>query len=92
MTVKTKPQRRPAHSRPGTRTRQRVSSDRLGLRPGAAAEPAPVTPRSERERRLEEVVLTTWAALNAGHPIECPVCGGALTAASGCAGCGSRLT
>ena len=33
----------------------------------------------DRERRLEEVVLTTWAALAAGHPVECPVCGGALT-------------
>ncbi len=45
----------------------------------------------ERERRLEEVVLTTWAALAAGHPVECPVCGGALTAAKGCRSCGSHL-
>ncbi len=45
----------------------------------------------ERERRLEEVVLTTWAALAAGHPVECPVCGGALTAADGCRSCGSHL-
>jgi hypothetical protein len=45
----------------------------------------------ERERRLEEVVLTTWAALAAGHPVECPVCGGALTAATGCRSCGSHL-
>lgn len=45
----------------------------------------------ERERRLEEVVLTTWAALASGHPVECPVCGGALTAKDGCRSCGSHL-
>ena len=45
----------------------------------------------DRERRLEEVVLTTWAALAAGHPVECPVCGGALQPTTGCKGCGSHL-
>ena len=49
------------------------------------------TQGKERERRLEEVVLTTWAALAAGHPVECPVCGGALTATKGCRSCGSHL-
>lgn len=49
------------------------------------------TTGEERERRLEEVVLTTWAALAAGHPVECPVCGGALSATTGCNRCGSTL-
>lgn len=48
--------------------------------------------RDEGQRRLEEVMLTTWAALLAGHPVECPVCGGPLTAAHGCRSCGSRLS
>jgi hypothetical protein len=46
----------------------------------------------EPEPPLDDVVLTTWAALLAGHPVECPVCGGPLTAAQGCSGCGARLT
>ena len=82
------------------RTRQRrgggaIAADRLfeiGARPAGPPQAAPLADRGERERRLEEVMLTTWAALNAGHPVECPVCSGPLTAADGCRSCGSRLS
>lgn len=76
-------QRRPERRRRRTgpdRSMERLFDSALGSTRG-----------KERERRLEEVVLTTWAALASGHPVECPVCGGALTAAEGCRGCGSHL-
>lgn len=73
--------RRPATRRRGAdRSMERLFDATLGSTRG-----------KERERRLEEVVLTTWAALASGHPVECPVCGGALTAADGCRSCGSHL-
>lgn len=56
-----------------------------------AAHPAqPVSP--DGADRIEEVLLTTWAALGAGHPVECPVCTGTMTAAKGCRDCGARLS
>jgi hypothetical protein len=84
--IKRAPQRRSGRDqvrrrRVGTdRSMERLFDSTLGTTRG-----------KERERRLEEVVLTTWAALASGHPVECPVCGGALTAAAGCRGCGSHL-
>ena len=41
---------------------------------------------------LEDVILGAWEDLLAGGPAECPVCGGQLHAAGGCAGCGSDLS
>ena len=95
MSTATKPNRRPAHVSPTRKRRTRTPdghgpprlSESAQLRLDGSAEG-----RGERDRRLEEVVLTTWAALVAGHPVECPVCGGPLTAARGCTGCGARLT
>jgi len=73
--------RTPARRRGDTdRSMESLFGDALGTTRG-----------KERERRLEEVVLTTWAALASGHPVECPVCGGALTAKAGCTSCGSHL-
>ena len=72
--------RSPRRRRGSDRSMERLFDDALGATRG-----------KERERRLEEVVLTTWAALASGHPVECPVCGGALTAAKGCRSCGSHL-
>jgi len=65
---------------------------KVGGRPAEPPQVAQVSARAERERRLEEVMLTTWAALNAGHPVECPVCNGPLTAEHGCRACGSHLS
>ena len=96
--IKRGPQRRAEtdrYSRPGPRRvrdegrRRRVGTDRSMERLFDST--LGDTRGKERERRLEEVVLTTWAALASGHPVECPVCGGALTAAKGCSGCGSHL-
>ena len=41
---------------------------------------------------LEDVVLGAWEDLVAGGPAECPVCGGQMRAAGGCAGCGADLS
>jgi hypothetical protein len=96
---KTARRRYPSERSRASRTRSRrggaIAADRLIETQGRLAEPsqaARAVVRGERERRLEEVMLTTWAALNAGHPVECPVCGGALTAADGCRACGSQLS
>jgi hypothetical protein len=62
-----------------------------GWRP-AARRTAPLGRPPKPDATLEDAVLTTWAALAAGHPVECPVCGGPLTAAEGCSRCGSRLS
>jgi hypothetical protein len=43
-------------------------------------------------RTLEDVVLKRWDELIASGRAECPICGGHLHAASGCAGCGSELS
>ena len=96
MKIARKASRRPQETakRHATRRRRGVALATEGLfRAGAGSSGlAQATLRSERDRRLEEVVLTTWAALNAGHPVECPVCQGPLTAADGCSNCGSRLS
>jgi hypothetical protein len=103
MSTASKRHRRPVHAattHDGRRRRGGTprTEPLFGAR-GAAASPAKgaaregsVPARAGERRRLEEVVLTTWAALAAGHPVECPVCGGPLTAADGCSSCGSRLT
>lgn len=86
--------RRPSPSSPRTRRRRGASLDTESLF-RAGGEPTRSTRaalKSERDRRLEEVLLTTWAALNAGHPVECPVCSGPLTASHGCRHCGSKLS
>jgi hypothetical protein len=77
--------RRPTRSR-GARRGVELSPQRLFDAAG------PVPKGIDREERLEEVVLTTWSALASGHPVECPVCSGPLTAEDGCSRCGSRLT
>lgn len=99
MKTADKTTRRRQHSARPSRARQRrggsIAAERLfkaGGRPAEAPQVAQVSARGERERRLEEVMLTTWAALNAGHPVECPVCSGPLTAAHGCRACGSHLS
>lgn len=61
-----------------TRARQRVR------RPEAGEE-------CRSEVTLESKMLTMWAALTAGYPVECPVCSGPLTAADGCSRCGTRI-
>ena len=70
----------PARRRGTDRSMERLFEGALGEARG-----------KDRERRLEEVVLTTWAALASGHPVECPVCGGALRPRTGCKSCGSHL-
>jgi hypothetical protein len=90
--------RRQRSARP-SRARQRRGGSRpaerlfkVSWRPAESPRVEQVGARGERERRLEEVMLTTWAALNSGHPVECPVCSGPLTAAHGCRACGSHLS
>ena len=103
MSTISKRGRRPDHVATGHGARRRRGGtpeagrlfDQASVSTGAGARRARSGERDsseERQRRLEEVVLTTWAALLAGHPVECPVCGGPLTAARGCSGCGSRLS
>jgi hypothetical protein len=86
--------RRPSPSSHGTRRRRGVSLATESLfRAGGESTPAMQSAQqSERDRRLEEVLLTTWAALKAGHPVECPVCSGPLTVSQGCRNCGSKLS
>ena len=98
--------RRPSHSATTHRSRRRrgvAPGSELPLRAteaslveaaanGKVSSPPGASPRPAPEPPLDDVVLTTWAALLAGHPVECPVCGGPLTAAQGCSGCGARLT
>lgn len=77
--------RRPGsvEQRPDLRRERAPVKRRPGAGPGAECVGEPT---------LESKLLTTWAALIAGYPVECPVCGGPLTAAHGCSRCGSRLT
>jgi hypothetical protein len=88
MTFETKFRpRRPgvAQGRAGLRRR---GDDRAGTCPEPRLWEEPETGSAT----LEEAVLTTFAALAAGHPVECPVCAGPLTLADGCRRCGSHLT
>jgi hypothetical protein len=41
---------------------------------------------------LEDTILGAWEDLLAGGPAECPVCGGEMRPAGGCADCGSDLS
>jgi tRNA(Ile2) C34 agmatinyltransferase TiaS len=41
---------------------------------------------------LEDSILRVWDDLVADGPADCPVCGGAMSAAGGCEGCGAELT
>lgn len=63
---------------------------------GAASEESPeltdLDAGDDRPERIEEVLSVAWAALAAGHPIECPICTGTMTAAEGCTDCGSKLS
>ncbi|HSI81704.1 MAG TPA: hypothetical protein VK919_13740 [Solirubrobacterales bacterium] len=58
----------------------------------------PVAGRSEQrlfdpaEVTLEDSILEVWEDLSRTGRSGCPVCGGSLRAAGGCAGCGSELT
>ena len=95
MTIVSKRERRRGHgaatARRGGRRRGAVV-ERPVNRIEASAPLLDADAETSREERLEEMVLTTWAALTAGHPVECPVCGGPLTLAHGCSACGSRLS
>ncbi len=73
--------------RPGT-----VESRPDRRRDRAKARRAPLVPECAPEVTLESKLLTAWAALAAGYPIECPVCSGVYTADNGCSRCGSHLT
>jgi hypothetical protein len=98
MSIASKRDRRPSHvETPARRRRRRASAASiapqlfetgLGVPAIMAAEPGP----EATDERLDEVVRTTWAALLAGHPVECPVCGGPLTLEHGCSTCGSKLS
>jgi tRNA(Ile2) C34 agmatinyltransferase TiaS len=44
------------------------------------------------ELTLEEVVLRAWESLRAEGRAGCPVCGGSMSAGSGCGDCGAELT
>ncbi len=95
MKIARKTTRRPnqSPSAHGARRRGPGRATESLFRTGGTSTPlAQAALRSERDRRLEEVVLTTWAALSAGHPVECPVCGGPLTASHGCRHRGSKLS
>jgi hypothetical protein len=95
MALVNKSRRRPEHSSTARQRRRRGGEHRAQpprAEAVAATDLAAAGADAEPGRRLEEVVLTTWAALLAGHPVECPVCGGPLTAARGCGRCGSRLS
>jgi len=41
---------------------------------------------------LEDLVLEAWEGLMVEGRIECPVCGGSMSAADGCDACGSQLS
>ena len=41
---------------------------------------------------LEDLVLAAWGELVSEGRTECPVCGGQMAPARGCADCGSELT
>lgn len=74
---------RPAH-RPEPAVEGNAAVDELELELRLAEE-------AVGEPTLEATLLTMWAALESGHPIECPVCSGSMTAVAGCRDCGSRL-
>ena len=40
---------------------------------------------------LEDAVLDVWAELATYGEAECPVCGGSMSAVSGCDSCGAEL-
>jgi tRNA(Ile2) C34 agmatinyltransferase TiaS len=44
------------------------------------------------EVALEEIILRAWEDLAAEGCAGCPVCGGSMLAADGCAECGSQLS
>ncbi len=41
---------------------------------------------------LEDAVLDTWGDLLTRGEAECPVCGGSMSAVSGCDSCGAELS
>ena len=41
---------------------------------------------------LEDFVLSAWGELVSEGRTECPVCGGPMSPAGGCADCGSELS
>ena len=55
---------------------------------------APIAPRlfEAGGETLEDAVLRTWDELVGGVHARCPVCAGDMTAAAGCAHCGSELS
>ena len=63
----------------------------------ALAEPPPAEAPAPRlfepgGSTLEDVVLGVWEDLIAEGRAECPVCGGLMSAASGCRSCGTELS
>jgi hypothetical protein len=81
--------RRPGGPQPRSGVRRR-GDERAGACPESKLWGAPLAVGPSTT--LEEAVLTTFAALTAGHPVECPVCSGPLTLEDGCKRCGAHLT
>ncbi|MGI8728354.1 MAG: hypothetical protein ACR2K6_11850 [Solirubrobacterales bacterium] len=69
-----------------------IEGSELGGRDELADGGSRFDPGEDRPERIEEVLSVAWAALTAGHPIECPVCTGTMTAEDGCTDCGSKLS
>lgn len=86
MSPLTRAKRRPG-SVPARPDRKRARGD---LRRGGTPRPSRGT--DAKAATLESKLLTAWAALAAGYPIECPVCSGPYTADEGCSRCGSKLS
>jgi hypothetical protein len=60
--------------------------------PADSAKPGPVRLFEPSGATLEDFVLEAWEDLVVQGRVECPVCGGAMSAVSGCESCGSELS
>jgi hypothetical protein len=67
-----------------TRERTLVERPQPARRPSRLFEPGGAT--------LEDSILRLWDELVAAGRVECPVCGGAMSAPGGCEGCGAELS
>jgi tRNA(Ile2) C34 agmatinyltransferase TiaS len=66
----------------------------VATEPRAAGMERPQTSQlfEPHEVALEDLVLRAWEDLAAEGRAGCPVCGGSMSAAEGCADCGSQLS
>jgi DnaJ-class molecular chaperone len=72
------------------------------LQPPARPAPAPAqhrhraSPAAGGRLTLDELISGAWAALSAGAPVACPVCGGRMaptgTGAGSCGSCSTELS